>query len=194
MDALNIDRAALIGNSMGGMTALRFSAAHPDRVSHLIPMGSGAPGTALFAPQGGMSEGMKVLIAAYEDPSTANFRELIEVMTYDSSFATDALVEQRREAAVAETGHISGYLEARAFQAANSARFQAILPELTKLTVPALLIHGRDDRTVPFENSLRLLSILPTATLVLFGRCGHWAQLEHADEFNRLVIDFIRNN
>lgn len=56
-------------------------------------------------------------------------------------------------------------------------------------------MHGRDDRVVSFETTLFLATnIPPDARAVLFNRCGHWAQLEHADEFNRLVTDFIRHN
>ena len=45
-----------------------------------------------------------------------------------------------------------------------------------------------------FEHSLRLVSMIANSRLVLFNRCGHWAQLEHAVEFNRLVRDFVVNN
>lgn len=65
---------------------------------------------------------------------------------------------------------------------------------LSGITVPTLLIHGRDDRVVPFENSLFLLANIPDSRLVLLNRCGHWAMIEHAEEFNRLVIDFVRGN
>jgi 2-hydroxy-6-oxonona-2,4-dienedioate hydrolase len=56
---------------------------------------------------------------------------------------------------------------------------------------PALIIQGRDDRTVPMEGSLRLVSMLPNSTLVVYNHCGHWAQIEHADEFNKLIDLFI---
>lgn len=194
MNALGLEQAALIGNSMGGMTAIRFTAENPERVTHLIPMGSGAPGTPLFAPKGGWSEGMKVLVNAYEDPTLESFRQLIEVMTFDSRFATDELVKQRRHASVAVPEHISGYLDARAYMVQNREKFQRIIPQLESLDVPTLLIHGHDDRTVPFENSLRLLAMIPSSTLVLLNQCGHWAQLEHAERFNRLVIDFVQNS
>ncbi len=62
------------------------------------------------------------------------------------------------------------------------------------IRTPALLIHGRDDRVVHFENSLALVATIPNSRLVLLNRCGHWAQNEHAEEFNRLVADFIHNN
>jgi 2-hydroxy-6-oxonona-2,4-dienedioate hydrolase len=59
---------------------------------------------------------------------------------------------------------------------------------------PTLLFHGRDDRVVHHENSLALLAMIPDSRLVLLNRCGHWAQLEHATEFNRLVTDFITHS
>jgi 2-hydroxy-6-oxonona-2,4-dienedioate hydrolase len=62
------------------------------------------------------------------------------------------------------------------------------------ITAPAMLIHGRDDRVVHFESSLERVSLIPSSRLVLLNRCGHWAQLEHAQECNRLVTDFAANN
>ncbi len=61
-------------------------------------------------------------------------------------------------------------------------------------SVPALIIHGRDDRTVHWEVSLRAMSMIQNSRMVLLNRCGHWAQLEHAAEFNRLVTEFVTNH
>lgn len=44
---------------------------------------------------------------------------------------------------------------------------------------------------VHFEHSLKLISLIPDSRLVLVNRCGHWLQIEHAAEFNRLVLDFM---
>ena len=57
-----------------------------------------------------------------------------------------------------------------------------------------MLIHGKDDRVLHFEVSLWLLANIPNSRLVLLNRCGHWAMIEHADEFNRLVVDFLTHN
>ncbi|MET8796884.1 alpha/beta hydrolase [Nocardia sp. NPDC004568] len=56
---------------------------------------------------------------------------------------------------------------------------------------PALLIHGKDDRVVSYENTLLLLAHIPDSRAVLLNRCGHWVMIEHAEEFNRLVADFV---
>jgi 2-hydroxy-6-oxonona-2,4-dienedioate hydrolase len=187
LDALQIERVTLIGNSMGGMTGIRLAVEHPDRISHLIPMGANCPGVSVFSPGGAPSEGMKILFETSMDPSPANFKRLVSIMAYDQSFATDELAKERSENVLAHPEH-AGYA-ARLMP--TMASFFALSDRLSEITAPTLIIHGRDDRTVPFENALRLLAAVPDSRLVLFNRCGHWAQLEHAAEFNRLVAQFV---
>jgi 2-hydroxy-6-oxonona-2,4-dienedioate hydrolase len=192
MDELGIEKAAFVGNSGGGGTALIMAGLHPERVSHLITMGSGIWGPSLLTP-GGLSEGLRALVAAYEDPSDARFREMVRVMCYDPAFATEELVAERAAAARAHPHHLRNWLEVMR-AGAGAEELLAAAQALPRSSVPALLVHGRDDRTVHFEFSLRTLGVLPSSRLVLLNRCGHWAQLEHPDEFNRLVTDFLLNN
>ena len=56
---------------------------------------------------------------------------------------------------------------------------------------PVLLIWGREDRVNPLDGALVALKQIPRVQLHVFGQCGHWAQLEKFDEFNRLTIDFL---
>jgi 2-hydroxy-6-oxonona-2,4-dienedioate hydrolase len=193
LDELGIERAALVGNSMGGMTSIRFAIEHPERTSHLIPMGAPTPGINIFAPGGGMSEGMKVLIEAYGDPSPANFKRLVSVMAFDQSFATDELAAQRSANALAHPEHLQTWGRMMQ-QRGGMADFFQLANRLQEIVAPTLVIHGRDDRTVNPENALRLVAAVPDSRLVIFNRCGHWAQLEHAAEFNRLVEQFVLNH
>ena len=56
-----------------------------------------------------------------------------------------------------------------------------------------LIIHGREDRVIPLENSLKLIQMIPNAELHVFGKCGHWTQIEHTEDFaNQLKIFFER--
>jgi 2-hydroxy-6-oxonona-2,4-dienedioate hydrolase len=193
MDTLGIERATYVGNSMGGGISLRMLATYPERVTHLITMGSAAPGVNIMAP-GGLSEGIQILLQTYADPSPENFKRVVSVMCFDSAFATDELAEQRSKAAWEFPEHNRNWLDLLKAGVQDQAGFLAMVPALQGTTVPALVIHGRDDRTVHYESSLRIVSILPNSRMVLINRCGHWAQLEHANEFNRLVEDFITNN
>ncbi|WP_432984051.1 alpha/beta fold hydrolase [Dactylosporangium sp. CA-233914] len=190
LDALGVDRAALVGNSMGGQTSLVTAAKWPDRVSHLITMGAPSPGPALFAAGGGLSEGLKVLMEAYEDPSPANFKRLVQIMCFDQSMATDELANLRSSAALKHPEHLASFLQTR-FGGNPRAAWFGMDEKLVQITAPTLLLHGRDDRVVPYEHSLNLLARIPNSRMVLLNRCGHWAQIEHADEFNRLVADFV---
>lgn len=189
MDALDLDRAAIVGNSMGGGVGIIAAARWPERVSHLITMGSGVWGVNVLSPAG-MSEGFKVLFETYQEPTPANFKRLVQVMCFDPAFATDELAEQRSRAALQHPEHLRDWLE-RTMAGAGQDAFMAAAAALPKSTTPALVIHGRDDRTVHWEVSLRAMSMIPNSRMTLLNRCGHWAQLEHAEEFNRLVADFI---
>lgn len=192
MDALGIEKAALVGNSMGGGAVLEFMAAYPDRISHAITMGSGVfavPG--IFNP-GRLTEGLRVIFETYRDPSPANFRRLVEVMVYDASFVTDELTQQRSAAALAQPEHLANWLKwPMGHPDGPFGGVEDLLSKLAKSTVPTLMIHGRDDRTVPMETTLRTAGLIKDLRAVILNRCGHWAQVEHTDEFNRLVLSFV---
>jgi 2-hydroxy-6-oxonona-2,4-dienedioate hydrolase len=194
VDELGIERAAIVGNSMGGMTALRFAVEHPDRISHLIPMGAPGPGTSLFDVSP-LSAGLTALMDAYMDPSPANFKKLVSVMAYDQRFATDELANERSANALAHPEHLASFLDARAkgTVAGPANALANLATQLQQVQTPTLIVHGRNDRTLHYENALRLVSMIPNSRLILFNKCGHWAQLEHADEFNRVVMDFVLN-
>lgn len=196
LDALEIERAALVGNSMGAHTAIRFATLHPERVSHLVTMGAslGRGKTRnLFQPADGPSEGLKVLVEAYKDPSPENMKALVEIMTYDKArFATPELTKARSDAALARPDHLENYVEGLA----HGAPIPILVDRDTipSITAPTLLIHGKDDRVLPYEVTLWLLANIPNSRAMLLNRCGHWAMIEHAEEFNRLVVDFLSHN
>ncbi len=188
MDRLAIEKAAFVGNSMGGAISIEFAVRYPERMSHIITMGAGIIAPSLLTP-GGLSEGLRVLVETYREPSPENFKRLVQVMVYDSSYATDDLMRQRSEAALANAAHLRNWLEG--FATWRPIPHPQLIPKLMESQIPALFIHGRDDRTMHWENSLRGVGTLPNARMVLLNRCGHWAQLEHAREFEALVDNFV---
>lgn len=118
-------------------------------------------------------------------------RELVEIMTFDPANATDELAKKRSENARARPDHLKNFVDG---MAKPKTKFFATAEETAAIAAPALLIHGRDDRVVHYENGLQLVSIIRNSRLVLLNRCGHWAQVEHLAEFNRLVADFVVHN
>ena len=190
MDVLGLEKAALVGNSLGGMVALHFAESYNDRLSHLITMGSGIVAVpTMFAPAG-LSEGLRILIETYRDPSVANFRRLVQIMVFNASFVTDELLMARSDAALANPKHLENWLKPFAKPGGMPVNGDS-LATLSKIATPSLFIHGRDDRVVSMEHSLRLVSVVPNSRLHVFNRCGHWVQIEHAKEFNALVSSFL---
>ncbi|GAA1900712.1 alpha/beta fold hydrolase [Streptomyces sodiiphilus] len=195
LDALDLPEAALVGNSMGAHTAIRFATLHPRRLTHLVTMGAslGRGPATLFGAGDGPSEGLKVLVRAYKDASPENMKALVEIMTYDKErFATPELTRARSRAALARPDHLRNYVEGLAHGAPIPVKVDR--DKIPGIQAPTLLIHGKDDRVLHYEISLWLLANIPDSRLVLLNRCGHWAMIEHAAEFNRLVVDFLTHN
>ena len=192
MDALDIERAALVGNSMGGITSISTAILHPERVSHLISMGAPVPGQNTWAANG-LSEGLKILFRTYKEPTIENMQQVTEVMAFDSEVTSGDLAALRLDAALAHPEHLDSWNNAPG-GSPLSVEYFTYGPRLAEITAPTLAIHGRDDRVVSYEQSLRLVSAVDDSRLLLLNRCGHWAQIEHADEFNRVVREFIQNN
>lgn len=190
LDALGISKAAFVGNSLGGLTSVTIATLYPDRVSHLITMGAPAPFPPTLAPSG-PSEGIKVLAETFRDTSPANMKRLVQVMVYDGAYATDELAEARSRAALAKPEHLARWSRPRSTNLGSPLPYWSLGSRIRDVSAPTLVIHGRDDRVVPFENALQLVSNIPDSRMLLLNRCGHWAQIEHAEEFNQVVTSFI---
>jgi 4,5:9,10-diseco-3-hydroxy-5,9,17-trioxoandrosta-1(10),2-diene-4-oate hydrolase len=68
---------------------------------------------------------------------------------------------------------------------------QPIDQELDRVLAPTLIVWGQDDRASALDHGLLMLRKIPDARLHIFAKCGHQAQSEHAEEFNRLVLHFL---
>lgn len=188
MDALRIERAHLIGNSMGAHSVTAFALANPTRIGKLVLMGGGTGGPSQFVPM--PTEGIKLLQALYRDPSIENLKRMMAVFVYDASSLTEELFQARLDNMLQRREHLDNFVKSLA---ANPRQFTDYGPRLSEISAPTLVIWGRDDRFVPMDIGLRLLWGMPNAELHIFNKCGHWAQWEHARKFNAMVLDFLRD-
>lgn len=186
LDQIHVERAHLIGNSMGGHGSMAFALAYPERVGKLVLMGGGTGGPSQFVPM--PTEGIKLLNHVYREPTLENVKRMMNVFVFDASALTDDLLQLRVDNMLARRDHLDNWVKSLA---ANPKQFSDYGPRLGEVKAPALIIWGRDDRFVPFDIGLRLLWGMPNAEMHVFNRCGHWAQWEHADKFNRMVLAFL---
>jgi 2-hydroxy-6-oxo-octa-2,4-dienoate hydrolase len=182
-DALGLERASLVGNSFGGALALQVAARHPERVDRLALMGSvGVP----FP----ITEGLDA-VWGYE-PSVENMQRLLGLFAYSPELGSDTELAQVRYRASIEPGFQESF--AAMFPAPRQRWVDAMVTadaDLAALPHETLIVHGREDRVIPLSNSLRLMELIPRAQLHVFGRCGHWTQIEWSAAFARILGDFL---
>ncbi|MBV2134685.1 alpha/beta fold hydrolase [Pseudomonas sp. MAP12] len=186
VDALELDRVHILGNSMGGHSAVAFALANPERVGKLVLMGGGTGGASPFTPM--PTEGIKLLQGLYREPTIDNLKKMMNVFVFDTSDLTEELFQARLDNMLNRRDHLENFVKSLA---ANPKQFPDFSPRLAEIKAQTLVIWGSNDRFVPMDTGLRLLAGLPNAELHVFNRCGHWAQWEHADKFNRMVLDFL---
>jgi 2-hydroxymuconate-semialdehyde hydrolase len=182
LDALEIEKTGIVGNSFGGGLALALAIRHPARVDRIVLMGSSGLEFEL-------TPGLDA-VWGYE-PSIENMEALIKLFAHDQSILTDDLVRMRYEASIR-----SGYQESYAsmFPAPRQRHVAALAaPEdaLRSLENETLIVHGREDQVIPLASSIRMHGLIPRSQLHVFGKCGHWTQIEQNTRFCRLISDFF---
>ena len=134
------------------------------------------------------TEGIKLLQGVYRDPTIENLRKMMSVFVYDASALTEEQMAMRLANVLARRDHLENFV---ASLAANPRQFPDFNVRLSEIAAQTLVIWGRDDRFVPMDVGLRLLAGIANSQLHVFSRCGHWAQWEHADAFNEMVLAFL---
>ena len=191
LDELGIERVHLVGNSLGGGTAVRFALRHRARAGRLVLMGPGGLSLNVFAPD--PTEGVRRLMefGAPPGPSREKMAAFLRTLVFDQRLVTDELIDERFRAASDPAALLAMRSMGKSFT--DPARFEEGLlwREAHRLANEVLLIWGREDRVNPLDGALVAVKLIRRVRLHVFGGCGHWAQLEKFDEFNRLAIDFL---
>lgn len=182
IDALELETIDIVGNSFGGALALAFTIRHPTRVKKMVLMGAAGVSFPI-------TEGLD-RVWGYT-PSFETMRELMDLFAYDRNLVSDELAHLRYQASIRP-----GFQES--FEAMFPAPRQRWVDALSsteadikKIKQPTLVIHGREDQIIPLQSSLTLANWIDDAQLHVFGRCGHWSQIEHADRFCQLLENFF---
>jgi pimeloyl-ACP methyl ester carboxylesterase len=183
MDQLGIDKAHLFSSSQSGQTTIRLGLDHPDRVGKIIMQSSGVGGGKLMF-QASPPSGIKSLAVFANDPVYENMEKMMELFIPDEKLRTQEMIQARFDAAIRP-----GHLEARReFSASKNTDLSSRIGELK---TEVLIVWGHQDNMVPVEGAMRAIAQIPNARLHIWGGAGHFIEYERAEEFNRLVIDFL---
>ncbi len=184
-DALGIEKANLVGNSFGGALALSVAIKYPERVNKLVCMG--AMGVS-FPITYGLDQ-----VWGYT-PSPENMRKLLEIFTYNRSFATPELAETRYQGSI-QPGFQETFSQMFPEPRQNGVEDMAGNQDYIRyIPHETLIIHGREDKVIPLSNSYKLMELIPNAELHVFGKCGHWTQIEKTNEFADQLLRFFKRS
>jgi pimeloyl-ACP methyl ester carboxylesterase len=180
---LKIERASLVGNSLGGFTAAAFALAHPEKVERLVLVD--AAGFAV--PK---DADMRVLGAL--NPSTReDVRRILPLVFYNKQlFGSEAVIEQffARRVTAGDGYTIQRFIE-------SIVRGEDLLDNrLDKIKQPTLIVWGREDGLTPMSMAERFNKEIAGSQLVVIEKCGHVPQLERAAEFNAAVLKFLNRS
>lgn len=189
LDQLDIDQVHLLGNSLGGGTAMRLALTWPDRVARLVLMGPGGLSLNLF--HADPTEGVQRLMDFGKEPTREALRAFISTMVVDQSLVTDELVEERFADATAPGAQKAMASMGWSFWNPETAEDGMLWREAHRLRKHTLLTWGREDRVNPLDGAFAALKLIPKAQLHVFPHCGHWAQIEAAEEFAAVSTAFL---
>jgi pimeloyl-ACP methyl ester carboxylesterase len=177
---LKIERATLVGHSMGGWIAAAFTIAFPEKVERLVMVDAAG-----YAPPANFD--YKSLYGL--NPSTrAGMKQLATRVFYNKAFTTDAMIDQllAQRMSAGDGYTINSLIES------VGRREDFLDGQLNKIKVPTLIVWGQQDGLVLATEGERLKNDIPHARYAVFDRCGHFPQVEKAGEFNALVLGFLK--
>ena len=180
MDALQIETATLVGNSLGGAVALGAALDHPERVKQLILMAPGGiEAKADYFAMQGIQEMVKHPMGSPEFTRDV-LANLLTLLVFDPALVDDELVDERWLTLQTQNAHVLATMA---------------IPDLTdrlkEIQHRVLVFWGTDDLFCPVSGTWKLLENCPSVQAEIFNRCGHWVMTEYPGEFNRRCVDFM---
>lgn len=173
VETMGIERASLLGNSLGGHIALVYTLRNPEKVNSMILTGS----SGLF--ESGMGSGFPKR-GSYE-----YIRERVAYTFYSPETATKELVDEVFEIVG------NNFKTLRILRIARSAQRHNMAKEITQIQVPTLLIWGLNDNITPCHVAHEFDRLMPNTELHFIDRCGHAPMMEQPEIFNRIVSAFL---
>jgi len=194
MDALSMEKASLVGISMGGAIALGFSLRSPQRVDKLVLVDSHGLGGEV---PGGVASYVFVrlpllnkLVWAALGRSRRMVRASLQTTFYDPRAITENLVNEVYEL-VKKPRVGQAWRSWQKNEIGREGLRTNFVNRLHELAVPTLILHGAEDKYVPDSWALRAHTLIKDSELHIFPQCGHWLTLERPGEFDSAVLEFL---
>lgn len=188
LDAQGIERAHLVGESLGGWVAAWLASEHPERVRSLQLLAAG--GTK--ADPAVMDRIRTSTRKAVETDDTDLTRRRLQLLMYDPERDVSEELVAVRHAIYHQPEFVANLDNLLCLQnMATRTRNLLTTDRLARITAPTLVVWGHENPFGAVPEAHLLAESVPGARLQLYPHCGHWPQHEHAEEYNALSLDFL---
>jgi pimeloyl-ACP methyl ester carboxylesterase len=185
MDVMGIERASVLGHSLGGAVAMHLAAAYPERIERLILVSSAGQNEVGRAVRGARFFRLFLPLVAMLTVQNRRFRSLsLRSAVYDAASLTDEVVE-----GYIRPTRIRGHLRSLGELMVDRAKDPRIDP--SAIHQPTLIIWGKGDRWLPPSNGRRLQQHIPGSRMVVVEKAGHLVPEEQPEETASAIIDFL---
>ena len=194
MQTMGIERASLIGHSIGGHISLKMAISSPDKVNKIIPVDS--VGLTYKTPLLYRLCALPVLGDIFIKPTVkAGLRQGMKRAFYNQDRITEEMIDLDYKYLKMPGAKRAMLSIIRSGIGLNGPRPEAIiLDKLHMVRSPTMFIHGAQDRAIPLKYAKHASRLIPGARLKVIEACGHCPHIEKADEFNEAVIAFLDSN
>tara|TARA_Y100001934_G_scaffold115714_1_gene141637 strand:- start:207 stop:1034 length:828 start_codon:yes stop_codon:yes gene_type:complete len=183
LKALNINKVALVGNSMGGAVCIRMALNQPNLVHKLILM---APGGLELRETYMEMEGIQQMMRSFfskKGITKEGMLKTFKLQLFDESLITDEIIEERYEIALTQPKTVISTMK---------------IPNQTELLkhlqCPILGFWGMNDKFCPPSGAVTLAKECSNIRMTLLSECGHWVMVEHRNTFNKQSVDFLNED
>ncbi|CAH0992569.1 2-hydroxy-6-oxo-6-phenylhexa-2,4-dienoate hydrolase [Sinobacterium norvegicum] len=184
LEAIGVDQCSLVGNSLGGAIALKFALDYPASVVKMLLM---APGGIEEQPDYFTMPGMQVMRETFMSPdpiTPAVMKNFIsKALVYQQSVVTDDLVQERWEV-----------MQTQNQQVIKTMVVPNMEDRLGEIRCPVLGLWGANEMMMPERGFMTLAKGIKNIKMTMVSECGHWVMVEHAEYFNRALLDFLQND
>jgi len=189
MSALGLLRAHVLGVSMGGMVAIELALRYPERVDKLVLCCTSGGASRFIPPKGNAMEDIMGLMSGEPEEMLKRGLRLM----YTPEFIAEH--PERIEEFIQEmrASNVSYSPVGTMRQLRGIMGFDAH-DRLHMIKIPTLIIAGKRDPLIPYENSIILAEEIPGSKIVLFEDAGHGLYSQKREEFCKIVIDFLKES
>ena len=192
-DAIGLSSAALVGNSMGGLVALRAALAQPERITHLSLIDTAGFGKEIAPFLRIMS--LPFIGELIERPVTRSTSNMLRQIFAGKNIASESLIDE-----LVRTRSLPGAKSAVLKTLRDGVNIfgmkhgHRLLDRLPELPMPLMVVWGGRDRFFPVAHAYAAAEVVPTAKLLVLPEAGHWPHMQEPEAFNAGLTAFLNGS